>query len=178
MTVVSLIVVVFLIIISNYFFKKNNKKKVYKMLEDWNWWLVVSNSEYKPFLSGKVIRKTDDYQFSLVGCLERDSLDAGLLNDLEVKIGTLPNLIPCKCIVINSSGLAFSGVENDEQIKHIYHHIPNDHSSCVNLIIQDSTIIIPENSEDLEQFEQLWGCTDMQQVKINDYENKLDSYFS
>ncbi|OBU29306.1 hypothetical protein C0Z01_00415 [Photobacterium kishitanii] len=173
---VGLIVAVFFIIILNIFLKKRRNKKLYNTFENWNWWLTVSDLEFIPFFYGKVIKKTDDYQFAIVGCLERNCLDDCSLNKLEIKFGPLPSLILCKCIIVDASGVSFSGIEDVDKIKNIYHKIPSEHSKCVNIIIQDGDIIILEDNKDIENFGKLWRSTDLKQVK-NDDENKFKNYF-
>ncbi|MGF1831799.1 hypothetical protein L4D04_22140 [Photobacterium angustum] len=172
----GLIVAIFFIIISNIFLKKRRNKKFYKTFENWNWWLTVSDLEFIPFFYGKVIKKTDDYQFAIFGCLERNCFDDCSLNKLEIKFGPLPSLILCKCIIIDASGLSFSRIEDADKIKNIYHKIPSEHAKFINIFIQNGDIIIPENNKDIENFEKLWRSTDLKPVK-NDDESKFKNYF-
>ncbi|HHF2981682.1 TPA: hypothetical protein ACPJ0L_002614 [Vibrio alginolyticus] len=177
MTISTLVAAVFVVVGLCLAFKKSTQnKKIYKMFEDWNWWIEIVNEDHKPWLSGKVVRKSKNYQFAIVGCLKRDSLDTELLNNLETKFGALPDFVPCQCLILDASTLVLGGVEDDKKVAEFYHCIPTKQSSCVKLVIQDSTIVLPEDDEDLNQFELLWSCSEMQSVGQGDDESKFKAY--
>lgn len=174
---ISLIVAGFFVTIMCIFFQKKQKdKKVRDTFEKWRWWVQIVDADYKPWLSGKVVRKTDSYQFAIVGCLERDHLDTDLLSNLEAKLGTLSSSVPCQCIIIDASELVIGGVTNNETITALYDSIPLEQSHCAKLVIQDSSIIIPESNEDLLLFKDLWESIEMQDIEISDNESKLEIY--
>ncbi|MGF1751935.1 hypothetical protein [Vibrio cionasavignyae] len=174
---ISLIAAAFIVMILCVFFeKKQQNKKVRNTFEKWRWWVQIVDADYKPWLSGKVVRKTDSYQFAIVGCLERDHLDSELLNNLESKLGTLGSFIPCQCIIIDASELVIGGVTDNKKITALYESIPPQQSHCVKLVIQDSSIIIPESNEDLHMFKKLWENTEMQDIEISDNESELEVY--
>lgn len=172
-----LIIAAFVIMVcySNYR-KKSQDKKVLEKFKEWDWWLQIADSDYKPLVSGKAIKKSDDYQFLIVGCLERANLGETLLNDLKQKYDEVPPFIPCQCIVLNPSNMAIGGISDKKIIDDVYHRIPSDKSNCIKIVIEDSTIIIPESDEDFEQFEQLWQDSAMQEIKLPDLEDKLKAY--
>lgn len=151
--------IVLIVVFSLFFFfvfinKNTQHKKVRQQLEGWNYWIEVVNNEFTPYFSGKIIKQSKDYHFFAVGCLHKSELSDEFIKHLTDKIGLLPDLIPCQCI-LHPTKLTM-GEMNAEQISLIYNHIPKNKNQCLKIGLDGGDVIYSDTEENIELFNKVW----------------------
>ncbi|PMN00433.1 hypothetical protein BCT42_23185 [Vibrio lentus] len=142
--------------------KKRQHKKVRQQLESWNYWIQVVNDDFAPYFSGKIIKQSKDYHFLAVGCVHKSELGSDFKKHLTDKIGLLPDLIPCQCI-LHPTKLTM-GEMDLEQISLIYNNIPTDKGQCLKIGLDGADIIYSDTDEDIANFNKVWGLELMKEM--------------
>ncbi len=142
--------------------KKKQHKKIRQQLESWNYWIQVVNDDFSPYFSGKIIKQSKDYHFFAVGCLHKSELGDEFIKYLTDKIGLLPDLIPCQCI-LHPTKLTM-GEMDLEQISLIYNHIPINKNQCLKIGLDGDDIIHSDTDVNIANFNNVWDAEPMEEM--------------
>ena len=149
----------FLFILIN---KKMQNKKVRQQLESWDYWVQVVNDDSAPYFSGKIIKKSKDYQFFAVGCLHKNELGDDFIKYLTEKVDFLPDLIPCQCI-LTPVKLTMGELDVDK-VSLIYNHIPTDKNKCLKIELDGEDIVHCDTDENIVLFNKVWDTEGMEEI--------------
>lgn len=160
--------VVFFILVSVVFYinKNRNHNSISKtkghsqILEEWDGWIELASSDYKPLMKGKILKQHDSSMWFGYGYLVQENINNNFLKDLmELEYISSDDgkvLVKFGIDALSSniiSELKESSIERSTLVKVLEN---NSEPSTVKVWMTSTELGLPQKPDQISQFEKMW----------------------